>query len=112
MLILINYSKGCFALDASNASDAVRFLTVAENTDGEGFSYYRLTTTRQLVIALEQQNEWKIAKDYCLKLFATLKDMNFKSERLEYCELLGELAYIHWASGNPKEACGAMYGIY
>ena len=107
---LVNYSKGCFALDESDFSAAVEFLTIAENTIGESFAYYRFATTRQLVIALEWQNKWELAKKYCLKAIRDFREYDFKSERLEFCELLGELAYIYWASGNPQKACGAMYG--
>ncbi len=107
---LINYSKGCFALDESDFSATVEFLMVAENTIGESFEYYRLATTRQLVIALEWQGEWDLAKQYCLKVIRDFREYDFKSEKMEFCESLGELAYIYWASGNPKKACGAMYG--
>ena len=107
---LINYSKGCFALDAGNASDSVGFLTAAENADGDSFSYYRLATTRQLAIAFEMQNEWENAKRCCLKAIRNFREYNDKLDGLEFCELLGELAYIHWADENPKKACGAMYG--
>jgi hypothetical protein len=107
---LVNYSKGCFALDESDFSATVKFLTVAEKTIGKSFAYYRLATTRQLVIALEWQSEWELAKKYCLKVIRDFREYDFKSEKLEFCELLGELAYIYWASGNPQKACGAMYG--
>ena len=107
---LVNFSRGCFALDAGSASDAISFLTAAENADGESFSYYRLATTRQLAIALEMHNEWESAKRYCLKAIRNFRESDSKLGELEFCELLGELAYIHWISENPKKTCGAMYG--
>ena len=110
---LIDYSKGCFALDAEKYSDAVVFLTAAEHAKGENFSYYRLATIRQLAIALGKQEEWEASKKFCKKAIQRLRlddDFN-KSLRFEYLELLGELAIIHWENNAPEKACGALYGL-
>jgi hypothetical protein len=108
---LINFSKGCIALDAGDASEASVYFTIAENTFGDSFSYYRLATTRQLALSFEMQGEWKSAKQYCLRAIRKAKENNENLGRLEFCELLGELAYIHWISNDVKKACGAMYGL-
>ena len=110
---LIDYSKGCFALDAENYSDAIVFLTAAEHAKGDNFSYYRLATTRQLSIALGKQEEWEASKKFCKKAIQKLRlDDGFnKTLGFEYLELLGELAIIHWENNAPEKACGAMYGL-
>jgi hypothetical protein len=107
---LVNFSKGSINLDAGNLSDAVNCLAIAENTPGDSFSYYRFATIKQLALAFEMQSEWMSAKQYYLKAISKFRKNSEDLSVLELCELLGELAYIQWVSGNPKRACGAMHG--
>jgi hypothetical protein len=109
---LVNYSKGCFAFSAEHNLAAIDFLNNAENTTGNDFSYYRFETTKKLAIALEKRGEWEPAKRYCIKALLKIKNIkeNEGLDELEFCELLGELAYIHWNLQKPEKSCGAMYG--
>lgn len=111
-LFLVNYSKGCFALDDGKSEQAIIFLTRAENTGGSGYSFYRLDNTKKLAIETSKQQDWIAAKTLFINAIHQFRRSEGKVlytwERLE---LFGELAFIHWSNGNLARACGAMYGF-
>jgi len=112
MKFQVNYSKGCFASDAGMNQQAVTFFTQAEKTGGSGYSFYRLDNTSRLAIETSRQQDWLAAKDLIINAihrFAISEEkVLLKWNRLE---LFGELAFIHWSTGDLAKVCGAMYGF-
>lgn len=107
---LLHYTAGCILFDTGHFADAVSRFDAAAVSSGEAFSYYRFDTRRRAAIAQSKLGEWEDAKTRCIGVIhrSTETEEFLTYDRLE---MMGELAWIHWAAGNRKKACAAMYGF-
>jgi tetratricopeptide (TPR) repeat protein len=107
---LLHYTAGCIMFDAGRYADALRCLDTAAATSGDAFSYYRLDVKRRAAIAQSKLGKWDDAKRRCINVIHLIPQA---PDFLHYdrLEMMGELAWIHWVTGNKKKACGAMYGF-
>lgn len=110
LLFLLRYTAGCILFDTGHFADALSRFDAAAVSDGEAFLYYRFDAKRRAAIAQSKLGEWEDAKTRCIGIIHLSTEME---EFLTYdrLEMMGELAWIHWATGNRKKACAAMYGL-
>lgn len=107
--LIRQYTLGCILFDVGRIQDALRCLESAIVEDNETFPYYRFDARRRIAICHSKLQDWTNAKSLCISLLNVptgIHDM-FPFDRLE---LMGELAWIHWSTGERKRACAAMYG--
>lgn len=107
---LVYYTGGCVLFDAGRLAEAVRRLDAASAAGGHAFSVYRFEAKRYAAIAQSSLGRWDDAKHRCIEVMHLAADT---PEFLTYerLEMMGELAYIHWAAGNRQKACAAMCGF-
>jgi len=110
LLFLVNYTLGCVLFDDNQLAEALLRLDAAARTDGQAFSYYRFDAERRTAIAHAKLAQWDHAKKSGIKAIhlAAATPESLAYDRLE---MIGELAWVHWATGNRRKACGAMYGL-
>ena len=109
---LRHYAVGCTLFDIKNFESALRALTLASTTEGDGFWYYRLDTRRRLCIAESRLGRWDAAQESCIQSLHFIENTADVPDLWVYdrLELMGELAWICWMTGHRMKACGAMYG--
>jgi tetratricopeptide (TPR) repeat protein len=109
LLFILNYTIGCILFDAGRFAEAMSQFQTAAAIDVNAFFYYRFDARRRLAIAYSKLSEWDEAKRHCIQVIQIAKT----SSLLTYdgLEMMGELAWIHWATGNRRKVCGAMYGL-
>ncbi len=106
---LINYTAGCISSDGQSFDDAISFFEKAEKSIGECFKYYRLDAKRKLAILYSRQEKWDGAKNLCVQVIHQFRK-DYPQLKYDGLEMMGELAWVHWASGNRKKSCAALYG--
>jgi hypothetical protein len=115
IVFFLNYAKGCYSSDDGQIDRAIIYFTKAENSQGDGFQYYRVDNTRRLAIEKSRNKEWKSAKRLCVTTilkFRRLKASEFEGSNLfdwDLYEMLGELAFIYWNLGDLKKASASFY---
>jgi hypothetical protein len=107
---LLHYTAGCVLFDADQSQNALHRLDAAAASGGDAFSYFRFDAKRRAAITQSKLGEWDDAKRRCVKV------IHLAAETLEFLvydrlEMMGELAWIHWVTGNRRKACAAMYGF-
>jgi hypothetical protein len=115
IVFFLNYAKGCYSSDDGQIDRAIIYFTKAENSQGDGFQYYRVDNTRRLAIEKSRNKEWESAKRLCVTTilkFRRLTASEFEGSNLfdwDLYEMLGELAFIYWNLGNLKKASASFY---
>jgi hypothetical protein len=107
---LLHYTAGFILFDADRTSEALDQLDVASATLGGGFSAYRFHGQLYAAIADSKLGLWDKAihrHGEVVRGAAAMPDV-LTYERLE---AMGELAWVHWATGGRVKACAAMYGF-
>jgi len=107
---LVNYTAGCILFDSNHTEEALRRLDAGSAVPGDGFTWYRFHAQFLAAIAAGRLALWDKARQRCggvIRTAATMTDV-LAYERLE---MMGELAWVHWASGDTVKACAAMCGF-
>jgi len=107
---LLEYTTGCVLFDAEQFEDAHVHLDLAVGAPGDSFSYYRLDAKRRAAIIKSRMGEWSEAKRRCIEVVQLMQRVG-ESLIYDQLEMMGELAWVHWASGDRKKACAAIHGL-
>ncbi len=107
---LMHYTAGCILFDDRNYRDSLHHLEEAGASPGMSFHYYRFDGKRKEAITDSQLCNWEEAKSKCIEAIA-IASSNPDFYFYHRLEMLGELAWIHWSTGERKKACAALYGL-
>lgn len=105
---LIHYTSGCIAYVNELNEKALQHLELAQETGGSAFNSYRIDGKYRLSIIYSKLDRLEDAKHLLSKLPSrTTEQLGFTY--YDRAEMLGELAWVHWAGGGRRKAYGALY---
>lgn len=113
LVVLKHYTLANIYFDANELSDAARNYSAVVAADTAAFGYYRLSAQKHLAVIHGKQGNLREAKAACVAALHRI-GVRFDPDDLrlyDRLEMLGELAWVNWASVCPKKTCGAMYGL-
>lgn len=104
------YTKGVLLHDNYRFDEALKILSLIDPTQGEAFEYYRSKLPLYLGICLANIGRIDEAKSRFITAIRDLK--NSTSQYYDFLNVLGELAWLHYTSGDMKKAfCAFQYVI-
>jgi tetratricopeptide (TPR) repeat protein len=106
---LVNYTAGNISYNMRRFDDAIVYFEKTEQVLGKSFVFYRIDAKRKLTILMSRKGRWDIAKSLCVQVIHQIRK-DYPNLRFDELEMMGELAWIHWSTGNRKKACAALYG--
>jgi len=108
--LLLHYTAGCILLDAGRTREALDRLDAGSATPGDGFGYYRYHGEFQAAIA---QSKLALYEDARRRIPHVIRLSPHRAALPTYerLEIMGELAWVHWATGARVRACASMYGL-
>ena len=108
--LLLHYTAGCILLDAGRTREALDRLDAGSATPGDGFGYYRYHAEFQAAIAESKLGLYQAARRRIPHVIR-LAPHRAALPTYERLEIMGELAWVHWATGAKVRACASMYGL-
>jgi len=111
--ILIS-TKASILLTKKRTEEAYEYFKKALSIqEGKRYRLLLYETLKRGMMAASHTNHFENAKAWCTNGVKALRDSDTDKviHIYEYLEMIGELAWILWASGYPKKACAAMYMI-
>ena len=111
---ILTSTKASILLGTKRTDEAYKYFEKALSIqEGKNHRFLLLETVKRGMMAASHTNHFENAKAWCINGLKALRDNDGGKvvHVYEYLEMVGELAWILWASGYAKKACAAMYMI-
>lgn len=106
---LLHFTAACILFDSARFAECIPHFEHASSAISDSMSHFGFFLKQFMTVAYGQVNRWQDAQMTCIH---AIQIGNGRSDlRYHRLEMCGELAWIHWVSGNKKKSCAALCGL-